>query len=289
MALIGLGYLFLLGRIVLLGAERIILKFLDNYDSTIVAALFFTAGGVFLIPVLFFLRPDEFFLSLQIWWYIALASAIYSIGFFLYVKALSITDASLIAPLYNSSLLWLMILGLIFLGEHVSIYRVFGAVTMFIGVFFLYSGNFRDRLIEIWHSRGSMYMIIGSIFVAFGRTIDTHIIHQINATYYAIISNFGIGAFLFFAALLQKKLSLTTQVLREKSKTVALAGIVNGWSYLMLLIAILYLEVTVAEPASLLSIFVTALLAKYILHEEVAKRILGMILMVIGAVVLILS
>ena len=55
----------------------------------------------------------------------------------------------------------------------------------------------------------------------------------------------------------------------------------------MLLIAITGLEVTVAEPASLLSVFVTAFLARVILKEEVKERLPGMVLIVLGAMLLV--
>ena len=70
----------------------------------------------------------------------------YAIGFYAYVKALSIEDASLIAPLYNSSLLWLFILSVLFLDDVISIFRIIGALLIFFGFFFLYSGKLNQKL-----------------------------------------------------------------------------------------------------------------------------------------------
>ena len=57
-------------------------------------------------------------------------------------------------------------------------------------------------------------------------------------------------------------------------------------AYLFLLVAIPYLQVTVAEPLSLLSIFVTAYLAKRYLGEEVKERIPGIVIILIGSFLL---
>ncbi|MHA2276191.1 MAG: EamA family transporter, partial [Candidatus Kariarchaeaceae archaeon] len=75
---------------------------------------------------------------------------------------------------------------------------------------------------------------------------------------------------------------------RDNLRTVIFAGISNGWAYLMLLMALVGLEVTVAVPASLLSVFVTAILSKLILKEEIKERILGMVFMVSGAILLVI-
>jgi uncharacterized membrane protein len=56
----------------------------------------------------------------------------------------------------------------------------------------------------------------------------------------------------------------------------------------MLLMALVGLEVTVAVPASLLSVFITAILSKLILKEEIKERILGMVFMVSGAILLVI-
>ena len=131
-------------------------------------------------------------------------------------------------------------------------------------------------------------MIFGSSFIAVGRTIDTFIIRTIDARIYAIMSNLFIGIILLGFALYKKQGAEIPRIFKEKPRTIILAGLVNGWSYLALLIAISILEVTVAEPASLLSVFVTAFLAKRLLDENIEERIPGTILMLIGAIILLI-
>ncbi len=273
--LVVIGYLALSMRVTLLGAERIFLKKLERYDSVAVAALFFLIAGVLLSPVVFLIPSNAYSIPMQTLGLAMISSTAYAIGFFAYVKAISLGDTSLVAPLYNSSILWLMVLGLVFLGEDVTIFRALGGIIMFIGVFFLYGGPLREKLVKIRNSPSSLLMITGSLFIAIGRTLDTFIIRTLNEVLYAWLANFLIGIILLgYLALNRIKIHTLNEIIRKKPKPLLLASLTNGWSYLFLLIAIQNLQVTVAEPISLLSTFVTAFLAKKFLNEKVEERIL---------------
>ena len=288
MDIVIIGYFALFFRILLLGSERIFLKQLEDYDSLIISAIFFLTGSLFLLPI-FLVIPKEILLTgLEDLQFAFISSIVYTFGFFAYVKALSEEDASLIAPLYNASLLWLLVLSVIFLDENVGAFRVFGGLLMFIGVFFLYPGRITEKIHKIRDSKASLLMIGGSFFLALGRTIDTYAIRTIDSRVYAFSILFFAGLFFLSIAIFTKRYNDGFLALKNDLKTVICAGIANGWAYVLLLIAIAGLEVTVAEPASLLSVFVTAFLAKIVLKEEIKVRLLGMVLMVIGAILLII-
>jgi len=135
----------------------------------------------------------------------------------------------------------------------------------------------------------SLLITLGKFFfLAVGRTVDTYAIRTIDSRVYAFSILFFAGLTFFTIAIYSKRYNDGILALRNNLKTVIFAGISNGWAYVMLLIAIPGLEVTVAEPASLLSVFVTAFLAKLILKEEIKERILGMVLMLFGAILLLI-
>ncbi|MFX1283462.1 MAG: EamA family transporter [Promethearchaeota archaeon] len=288
MDIVIISFIALSLRIFLLGAERIFLKQLEEYDSLIISAIFFLTGALFLLPIFVFIPIEVLLTGLEDLKFAFISSIIYTFGFFAYVKALSEEDASLIAPLYNSSLLWLLVLGLFLLGENVGVFRVLGGITMFIGVFCLYPGKITEKIQKIKTSRASLLMISGSFFLALGRTVDTYAIRTIDSRVYAFSILFFAGLMFFVIAIFTRRYYDGILAFRNNLKTIILAGLSNGWAYVMLLIAIVGLEVTVAEPASLLSVFVTAFLAKLILKEEIKERIPGMVFMVFGAILLVI-
>ncbi|MFX0115919.1 MAG: EamA family transporter [Candidatus Hodarchaeota archaeon] len=287
MEFIIIAYLALSIRIFMLGAERIFLKQLEEYDSLIISAFFFLAGSFFLLPIFVFISIEKSISGLEDLIFAFISSIVYTFGFFAYVKALSEEDASLIAPLYNSSLLWLLLLGLIILGDDVGLFRILGGILMFIGVFFLYPGKIADKLQHMKSSKGSLLMLGGSFFFALGRTIDAYAIRTIDSRIHAFLVLLSAGLIFLIIATFTKRLNDGLLALKNKPQTLILAGIANGWAYVMLLVAVSTgLEITVAEPASLLSVFVTAFLAKIILKEDIKERIPGMTLIVFGAILL---
>lgn len=285
---------FLALRIVLVGSERIFLSKnnLGKYNSVIVASVFFLGATLLLLPALL-LVPNESFSNLEWIKFSLISSIFYAIGFYSYVKALSIENSSLIAPLYNFGLFWLFLLSSMFLDDFISPYRVLGALIMFVGFFFLYSGSITMKISKIQESKGSLIMIFGSSFLAIGRIIDSYAITVYPTTdiiLYSISFNFFTGFYLLIVSLLLiRKLQDFKKIFREEKTNLFYASVANGWAYLFLLVAILGLDVTVAEPASLLSIFVTAFLAKKFLNEEVKERVPGTIIIFLGSILLFLD
>ncbi|MDH5402062.1 MAG: DMT family transporter [Candidatus Heimdallarchaeota archaeon] len=278
----------MIGRIVLLGSERLFIKRLEKYDSMVVASLFFLLASIFLLPSIV-INNEQFTYSeiYQSRWSMV-SSLVYAIGFYCYVYAIKLEDTSLIAPLYNSSLIWLFFLSYLFLEDPITSLRLFGAVLIFFGVFLLYPGSFHNRFNELLKSKGSLIMILGSFFLAIGRIIDTMNIEFSNPGVYAIMMNFFVGFYLLLPSIVSRKGKQIREIMNNNRKDITFAAFANGWSYLFLLIALQELPVTIAEPLSLISIFVTAYLGKKFLKEIIIHRIPGMITIIIGSILLFL-
>jgi transporter family protein len=63
-------------------------------------------------------------------------------------------------------------------------------------------------------------------------------------------------------------------------------GFTNAYSYIALLNAFKYIDVSIAEPVSMVSSLVTAFFAKYIFKEKVSLRVIGTIILIAGAFVI---
>ncbi|MFW6324828.1 MAG: EamA family transporter, partial [Desulfovibrionales bacterium] len=68
-----------------------------------------------------------------------------------------------------------------------------------------------------------------------------------------------------------------------------LSGAINGFSYLFLLVALQHIEVSVAEPASMLGMVVTVLLSGWIFKEKILDRLVGVLVMIAGTWLLFLA
>jgi len=186
------AYLALLGRIVMLGYERIIVKKLGTGSSSESATfLFFAIAAVFLFPFVFFADPPEDYGFVKI---VFVNSVIYSAAFILYVKSLSLGEASLVSPLYNFNVFFLLLLAVVFLGEAFTVLKVAGLILLVYGASYLNrQKNPFLSLSALLKDRACVFMIISSMLIAVGRTIDMTVLKYIHPVVYAFALNAGMG------------------------------------------------------------------------------------------------
>lgn len=276
------AYLALTGRILLLGYERIVVKQLgQDSDSVGAAFLFFSIATVMLVPVLLFNdMPRDW--NFMIW--VLLAAAIYSNTFVLYVRSLSLGEASLVGPLYNFNIFFLLILTSIFLGEKITWLKVGGIFLLFYGTSYLNrQKNPVKSLKALFSDKACQLMILCSFLMAFGRTIDGHAVQTVSPVFYSFALYFMISVFLLFFILIKKRWGFTMKLLKAKPVPSSIAAFINAYSYLFLVIAFTKIDVSIAEPASMLSMIVTVILAHFIFGEKIRDRIIGVVIMIIGA------
>ena len=109
--------LALIGRILLLGCERILFKQAGEDEDPVVSTFWlFGLAAILQIPILLF-----FPFTLAEFSYAALAAGIYTVSFIIYVYVLSNYEISLVTPFYNFNVLFLLLLSIIFLDGRKSI------------------------------------------------------------------------------------------------------------------------------------------------------------------------
>ena len=266
----------------MLGYERIIVKQLGTGSDSVGATfLFFSIATVLLAPVLFFAQmpADWNFL-----WWVLLASLIYSNTFVLYVRSLSLGEASLVGPLYNFNIFFLLLLSAFFLGEPVTWLKIGGIILLFYGTSWLnrHRNPFKS-IMALARDKASRLMILCSLLMAFGRTIDGYAVQHVSPVFYSFILYLFISIFLFFYLIIRKRWRYTVELFKAKPGPSTIAAGINAYSYLLLVIAFTKIDVSIAEPASMLSMIVTVVLAHFIFGEKIRNRIIAVIIMIAGA------
>uniref|UniRef100_A0A7C5U635 EamA/RhaT family transporter n=1 Tax=Fervidobacterium nodosum TaxID=2424 RepID=A0A7C5U635_9BACT len=277
-----MGMLWMGLRILLLGYERIAGSKISKDSPTFVAAWgFFFFSFLSFFPFFNTLTLDIIIKSL-------LSGTIYSFSFSLYTYALGHEDTSVVAPLYNLNAIFLMILSALFLDEPFTYKKFIGALLMIYGVSFLKKGStvflsYKNLL----KSKGSVAMLTSSLLMAFGRIIDRKITQNVSPMGYSVGIYLVISAYIFMYGLINKnKINDYVKIVKEKATYLVLGGICNAYSYVALLNAFDYFGVSVAEPLSMLSVFVTMLFAKIFLKEKIGLRLIAAILLFTGAIMI---
>lgn len=279
------AYLSLMGRIILLGYERIIVKKLgERADSETTTFLFFAIASIFLLPFIFTIKSPAYYGFLK---YTIISSFVYTVAFVLYVKSLSIGEVSLVSPLYNFNIFFLFLLTYFFLHEPFSILKLAGLILLVYGASFLNKQkNIFISLCALFTDRACLLMIGCSVLMAVGRTIDGFVVRDVHPIHYSFSIYVCITLLLFIYVLLTRKFKQAVELLRARTGTAITAGAVNSYSYLFLLFAFTKIDVSIAEPASMLGMIVTVVLAYFIFKEKIKDRLVGVVIMITGAYLL---
>ncbi len=217
------------------------------------------------------------------------ASLIYSVAFVYYVRSLSTGEASLVSPLYNFNILFLAMGAWIVLGESLSLPKIAGLVLLLYGASWLKGEKTVLRSFKMLvQDKSCQYMILASLLIAVGRLVDKTMMSSVPPVSYACILCFLISMWTLLHLLMMDGITAISYVLRKRPLLAISCGAINGYSYLCLLYAMKFFEVSVVEPVSMLSIIVTLLLSKTLLKERLGTRIVAAAIMVAGAWILLL-
>jgi hypothetical protein len=129
----------------------------------------------------------------------------------------------------------------------------------------------------------ALLMIGCSLLMAVGRTVDTSQVRSVGSSVYAFAIYAAVTFWLGVFVIASGRAGDAVRLLRGRPLTAVAAGAVNAFSYLLLLVALGSLEVSVAEPASMLSLLVTLVLAGVVFRERIGPRFLPTLLMIAGA------
>ena len=276
----------LTGRILLLGYERIAFKKAGKEKNSIVSTfLLFFIPTFLLLPILFYYSWDFMVLP-----YAFPSSAIYSAAFLIYIYVLSNFEVSLIVPFYNFNVFFLLILSIIFLGETFNYLKIIGIFMLFLGTTFLNrESKLIDSLKAVYKNRGCQLMMIVSILMAIGRVLDTYLVKTFNPGEYSIALYLLISFDIFIIIIFTKKVKDIIPTFKSRPKEFLIGSGTNAFSYLFLLIALTEMELTIAEPLSMLSVIISILFSYIFFKERIRDRLIGGIIMSIGAILLIIQ
>lgn len=280
----------LAGRILLLGIERIVVKRLgEGADAFSAAFLFFWIGGVLLLPFVGLDVQAGALSDLSFAPWTLVTGAIYAVAFTCYVKSLSEGEASLVSPLYNFNIFFLALMAWFFLGEPLSAFKFAGLCLLVYGSSFLVR---RESVLKalgaLLEDRACRFMMLASFLIAVGRIIDKTLMTSAPPITYSCLLYWVISAYLLLYVNLRGRGREPWRLLRARPWDALAGGAINGYSYLFLLFAMTGIDVSVAEPASMLGLVVTMFLSKWLLHETIGRRLVGAGVMIVGSWLLFL-
>lgn len=286
-----LAYLFLFLRIIFLALERITVKKLGDFGGNTgknIAAtfLFFFIGAISLIPFVFNERIEsgDFIVPVLI------NGVIYSLYASLYVISLARGEASVVTPVSSLGSLVLLFLSVIFLGESFNISKITGILLIIFGLSYIRkTNNFLASMKSLFKEKAVLIMLAAVTIQSFGRILDKLFIIKINPVTYVFFLYLMVSFYLFMYLAFKGESMLIFSLLKAKSGWALASGIINGYSYYFLMLAIKDIELSLAEPLSQTSMIITVLLSAVFFNEKIKDKVAGALIILLGGWLLFLD
>ncbi len=272
-------WLFLAGRVILLAFERVVVKKLGTNAHPIAAAfLFFFLGALFLLPFVFLDKLSSWsFLP-----YAILSGSVIAVADVLYVYALSKERISLIAPLYNMNIVFLLFTSVLLAHDSFTLPKLLGTIVIFVSLLLLQKEHFLG-ITKALKSNPVRAILISALLFALLRSVDALAFKSLSPPpfTYAFIMYLAASIIYLLAAVYLGKLSQIKSLLFERPKVSIASGFINGFSYVFLLFALSSIQVSIAEPIAMLSMPLAILLARKEFKED--QNWLSVLLMLAGS------
>ena len=209
----------------------------------------------------------------------------YGVGHIVYAKTLQKVEASAFSVLFATQAVWIMLLGIVLLGESLTTLQVLGSLFIFVGVGFLVK-----NLASVFKDRGTLLGLLTGLMFGIAITAWSYVGRHTDTLSWAAISFIGTSfvAFLVYPKSVQKmKPLLRPQVLA----TLILLAVFYGIGSLAMLFAYKEGSFAIISPLRQTSIIVTVLLALAFLPQErnrIRRKILAAFICAIGVILIVI-
>jgi len=244
----------------------------------------------FLLPILFFIEIPE--LKPGFWGAILLCVAIDLITTFLYMKAIQIAPLSLTIPYLGLTPLFLLIVPVIVIGEHLSLIGIIGVILVSLGTYVLQLDRAKYGFLEPWlaifRNRGSLDMLIVAILYAVTATYGKVAIIKSSPLFMAIVYfSLLAGIFTLILIIFQHREipTLFTRPIQKLGIGLAMALMAITHFTAIGMIQIAYM-ISLKRLSLLFAIIYGALLFKEI---KIKERLAGGMIIIAGAICIALA
>ncbi len=207
----------------------------------------------------------------------------------LYMRAIKLSDLSLVAPLVTSTPLFLLITSPIMVNEFPQPIGLVGVVFIVIGAYMLNVRLRRESVIRplkaLWRDKGARLMLIVAFLWSITSNIDKIGIQASSAMYWSVTTNIGCTIVMFPIMYWKAKQPLNINLLTNRS--LFLIGFFTAFSNLFHMIALKFALVAYVISVKRLSAVFNVCYGYFIFGErQFTARLVGSVIMIIGAILL---
>ena len=242
------------------------------------------------VLALFLMPFVDFNIGIKNVLFIYLISWLGTLGFLFATKAIRHMELSSATPLMNLNPVLIAVLGIIFLGEFLTVKQWSGIILVLVGGYILETRHFthyKEFFYNLKKSRAIHYIFLSMLFYSFSSVADRFIVTKITNvnTYLFFVLIFIAVNFFFLSSFLYGGFKDIKMGFRRHWKLIMLAGILTFGYRLSQIYAVSLANVGLVINIKRLSVLFAVFFGRELFHENNLKRkILATIIMLIGTV-----
>lgn len=247
----------------------------SNHQSSTHAVVIALANGVIGLPLLFyqFQLPQ----SSKTWILIVFSIITYAISLLLYFLAYKLTDVSLVSVVRRLSIVFIAILGVVFLREQLTIANWFGLIMIVLSGIVV---TVERKHISL--SSGILFALFSAVFASLSAVLDKQILNDISPFTYVVINNVLVGL-----VLLPRKgiVADARDLMKHHWKLILLTAVLMDLGFALVLYVLQGADVAQTMPVYMgLSFMMSVVFGVFLLKEKqkLPQKIVAIIVGLIG-------
>jgi drug/metabolite transporter (DMT)-like permease len=208
----------------------------------------------------------------------------FGVGHIIYAKTLQKVEASAFSVLFATQAVWIMIFGIVLLGESLTALQVIGSVLIFIGVALLIK-----NISSVFKDKGTLLGLLTGLLFGVAIIAWSYVGQHTNTISWAAISFVG-TSFVAFLVHPQSVRKMRPLIKPRVLATLVLLAIFYGIGSLAMLFAYNEGSLAIISPLRQTSIIVTVLFALVLLPQErnrIRRKIIAALVCAIGVILIV--
>lgn len=216
--------------------------------------------------------------------FLLLSGAATGASWLCYFKALSLGDVSQVAPVDKMSTVLTVLLAILLFGETANLpFKMSGTALLTAGILTMAGQKRTDNTRRGWLP----YAVLSAVFAALTSILAKIGITGVESNLVTAIRTGVVLVMAWLVVFLRGKQGQLRSLDRQELGFIALSGLATGASWLCYYNAIQNGIVSVVVPVDKLSIVVTVIISRMMLHERLSRKmLLGLVLMVCGTLIM---
>lgn len=237
-------------------------------------------------------------ISLKTYIFLFLSGLATGASWICYFKALQLGDINKVVPIDKSSTVMTMILAMIFLGEEITVIKLFGIIGIAVGTYLMIekkAADIKEKTDELKEdnllkkNRWFFYAFLAAVFASLTSILGKIGITEVESNLGTAIRTIVVLIMAWAVVFITGKQQEVKQVDKKELAFICLSGVATGASWLCYYKALQDGLASVVVPIDKLSILITIAFSYLVFKEKLTKKSgVGLLLIVCGTLVMLL-